>query len=200
MHDPFLPFYVSISSTESDFPWAERLPDVNGSIVCPELGSDGSCVGVNLECLCRSQWDQVKPRPAFDPWLSAKKGSQDNCAYTEVIKVPLFLIPGAGNLLFIWIAQKVLFNKKEEINFIDHIHIPSMWWKKSLPILLIPSHLSCSDTNFCYTFFYSWVLGLWQRNSSMACLWQRSALMNSPVGISLLPLHGLTSWGCLADS
>lgn len=83
--------------TRSDFPWAGRLPDVNGSIVCPQPGSDGSCVGVNLECLCRSLWDQVKARPAFDLWLSTKKASQDNYRNTQAIKVPLFYFGAEKN-------------------------------------------------------------------------------------------------------
>lgn len=60
-------------------------------------------------------------------------------------------------LLFIWIARKVLFSKEEEINFIAHIHIPSVWWKKSLPILLaviFPGVISTFVTLF-FTVGYS---------------------------------------------
>lgn len=46
--------------------------------------------------------------------------------------------------------------------------------------------------------FYSWVLGLWQRNSEMAFLRGCLVLINFHVSISLLPVYGLTSLGCLA--
>lgn len=80
-------------------------------------------------------------------------------------------------LLFIWIARKVLFSKEEEINFIAHIHIPSVWWKKSLPILLAVIFPGVIST-FVTLFFYSWLFGLWQRNSYMVSPRQCSALIN----------------------
>lgn len=81
----------------------------------------------------------MKSRPAFDPWLSTEKGSQDNCRNRQAIKVPLFSVAEQRIMNVAVIAWKVLVSKKEEIQFIDRIHIPSAWWrkKKSLPILLV---------------------------------------------------------------
>lgn len=70
-----------------DFPRAE-FPMWMAALCAPSLGW-WLCAGADLECLCTSQWDQVKPRPAFDPRLSTKKGSQDNYRNIQVIIVPL---------------------------------------------------------------------------------------------------------------
>lgn len=73
--------------TGRDFPRAE-FPMWMAALCAPSLGW-WLCAGADLECLCTSQWDQVKPRLAFDPWLSTKKASQDNYRNIQVITVPL---------------------------------------------------------------------------------------------------------------
>lgn len=105
----------------------------------------------------------------------------------------LDFILGAGNYECCCLAQTVLLRKKEEINFMDHIHIPSAGWEKKVPSHPPRLNFPWSDINLCYTFFFCRITAQkWLKGIFMMAL----SFNKLPHGEGLLPAYGLTSSLC----